>query len=79
MTIVAINIRALHKYLVRPVERERKNRIRNGLQDAGPLADGWEEEEDREEIAMTEIGTKGERERERTKNVCENSSTSSPP
>lgn len=40
MTIVAINIRALHKYLVRPVER--KNRIRNGLQDAGPLADGWE-------------------------------------
>lgn len=42
MTIVAINIRALHKYLVRPVERERKNRIRNGLQDAGPLADGWE-------------------------------------
>lgn len=33
MTIVAINIRALYKYLVRPVRW--KNRIENGLQDAG--------------------------------------------
>lgn len=41
MTIVAINIRALYKYLVRPVRW--KNRIENGLQDAGPRVERMEE------------------------------------
>lgn len=67
MTIVAINIRALYKYLVRW-----KNRIENGLQDAGPLE---RMEEGGEEIATVDDG-KSER---NEKNVCENSSTSSPP
>lgn len=46
MTIVAINIRALYKYLVRPVRW--KNRIENGLQDAGPLERMEEEGENRD-------------------------------
>lgn len=71
MTIVAINIRALYKYLVRPVRW--KNRIENGLQDAGPLE--RMEEGGGEEIATVDDGKSERNER----NVCENSSTSSPP
>ena len=74
MTIVAINIRALYKYLVRPVRW--KNRIENGLQDAGPLE---RTEEGGEEIATVDDGKSERNEREDERNVCENSSTSSPP
>lgn len=72
MTIVAINIRALYKYLVRPVRW--KNRIENGLQDAGPRVERMEEGGG-EEIATVDDGKSERNER----NVCENSSTSSPP